>query len=469
MRVICFGRGEILSNFFLHERERKKTRQQIFYFFCRETFPLSRNNNRTGIREEDEEMKRERMMKKKSSSPSAGRDAAEIVAVSVAEKKSDDSDDDDSDDDDDESNTSSKFQTHVLLFLSQLNWMGMHIVFAVALRSSTRAMVLSFYREMLACVLLTMYCFYVSQRRKKRKRKEMTTDEMTEVVVTAANANDDANMTKDENGVTSMQIVAVSIVLGAILALIRGSVVLANANAGPDVTSALVLTTPVLTFFFSALLRVEHFSFREVNREHPENVMKILAILFVTISVAVVCSYKGALMFGDPKEYEAPNVVVGAIWMLTNTLASSVAIVMQKMIINAKIPIEVVNAAMTGIGAFWLLIVGLIAHGTAKDIWTLSSDGLYAVLFGAFFPSAMNLIIFAKSSKLLGPNVTARYFLLQPAMTWALDYLVLKDAVYESYVICAVFSAMAMMSFASANSFVRNTTSKKEEEREEEM
>ena len=62
------------------------------------------------------------------------------------------------------------------------------------------------------------------------------------------------------------------------------------------------------------------------------------------------------------------------------------------------------HAAMTGIGAFWLLIVGLIAHGTAKDIWTLSSDGLYAVLFGAFFPSAMNLIIFAKSSKLLGPR-----------------------------------------------------------------
>ena len=68
-------------------------------------------------------------------------------------------------------------------------------------------------------------------------------------------------------------------------------------------------------------------------------------------------------MFGD--QYEAPNVVVGAIWMLTNTLASSVAIVMQKMIINAKIPIEVVNAAMTGIGAFWLLIVGLM-YGTAK-------------------------------------------------------------------------------------------------------
>jgi drug/metabolite transporter (DMT)-like permease len=407
------------------------------------------------------------MKKSETFSPSAKAHRAEIVvAQNVAEKKSDKNDSDD--DDSDKNNKSKSIQTHVLLFLSQLNWMGMHIVFAVALRSSTRAMVLSFYREMLACVLLTMYCFYVRQRRKKRKRKEMTTEVV--VTATAEQANDDATKkTKDENGVTSMQIVAVSIVLGAILALIRGSVVLANANAGPDVTSALVLTTPVLTFFFSALLRVEHFSFREVNREHPENVMKVLAILFVTISVAVVCSYKGALMFGDPKEYEAPNVVVGAIWMLTNTLASSVAIVMQKMIINAKIPIEVVNAAMTGIGAFWLLIVGLIAHGTAKDIWTLSSDGLYAVLFGAFFPSAMNLIIFAKSSKLLGPNITARYFLLQPAMTWALDYLVLKDAVYESYVICAVFSAMAMMSFASANSFVRNTTSKKEEEREEEM
>ena len=407
------------------------------------------------------------MKKSETFSPSAKAHRAEIVvAQNVAEKKSDKNDSDD--DDSDKNNKSKSIQTHVLLFLSQLNWMGMHIVFAVALRSSTRAMVLSFYREMLACVLLTMYCFYARQRRKKRKRKEMTTEVV--VTATAEQANDDATKkTKDENGVTSMQIVAVSIVLGAILALIRGSVVLANANAGPDVTSALVLTTPVLTFFFSALLRVEHFSFREVNREHPENVMKVLAILFVTISVAVVCSYKGALMFGDPKEYEAPNVVVGAIWMLTNTLASSVAIVMQKMIINAKIPIEVVNAAMTGIGAFWLLIVGLIAHGTAKDIWTLSSDGLYAVLFGAFFPSAMNLIIFAKSSKLLGPNITARYFLLQPAMTWALDYLVLKDAVYESYVICAVFSAMAMMSFASANSFVRNTTSKKEEEREEEM
>ena len=406
------------------------------------------------------------MKKSETFSPSAKAHAEIVVARGVAEKKSDKNDSDD--DDSDKNNKSKSIQTHVLLFLSQLNWMGMHIVFAVALRSSTRAMVLSFYREMLACVLLTMYCFYVRQRRKKRKRKEMTTEVV--VTATAEQANDDATKkTKDENGVTSMQIVAVSIVLGAILALIRGSVVLANANAGPDVTSALVLTTPVLTFFFSALLRVEHFSFREVNREHPENVMKVLAILFVTISVAVVCSYKGALMFGDPKEYEAPNVVVGAIWMLTNTLASSVAIVMQKMIINAKIPIEVVNAAMTGIGAFWLLIVGLIAHGTAKDIWTLSSDGLYAVLFGAFFPSAMNLIIFAKSSKLLGPNITARYFLLQPAMTWALDYLVLKDAVYESYVICAVFSAMAMMSFASANSFVRNTTSKKEEEREEEM
>ena len=284
---------------------------------------------------------------------------------------------------------------------------------------------------------------------------------------TKKNTDEDDDVTETTTKVTSTQtIIVVSIVLGAILALIRASVVLANANAGPDVTSALVLTTPVLTFFFSAMFRIEHFSFREVNREHPENVMKVLAILSVSVSVAVVCSYRGALMFGDPKEYEAPNVLVGAIWMLTNTLASSVAIVMQKMIINANIPIEIVNAAMTGIGAFWLLIVGFIAHGTSKDVWTLSSDGLYAVLFGAFFPSAMNLIIFAKSSKILGPNITARYFLLQPAMTWVLDYVVLKDAVYESYVICAFFSAMAMMLFASANSFVRKP---KEEEREQQV
>ena len=191
------------------------------------------------------------MKKSETFSPSAKAHRAEmgVVAQNVAEKKRDKNDSDD--DDSDKNNKSKSIQTHVLLFLSQLNWMGMHIVFAVALRSSTRAMVLSFYREMLACVLLTMYCFYVRQRRKKRKRKEMTTDEMTtEVVVTATaeQANDDATKkTKDENGVTSMQIVAVSIVLGAILALIRGSVVLANANAGPDVTSALVLTTPVLT------------------------------------------------------------------------------------------------------------------------------------------------------------------------------------------------------------------------------
>ena len=59
-------------------------------------------------------------------------------------------------------------------------------------------------------------------------------------------------MTETTTKVTSTQtIIVVSIVLGAILALIRASVVLANANAGPDVTSALVLTTPVLTFFFS--------------------------------------------------------------------------------------------------------------------------------------------------------------------------------------------------------------------------
>ena len=398
---------------------------------------------------------------------------------------------------DNKNDAKSILQTHFLLFLSQVNWMGMHIVFAVALRSSTKALVLSFYRELLACVLLTAYCCFWWFRRRSREEEEgeeeergeegglgeeegdgdameSTTEALRKKKKTAADAvvavgvNTDAKKKNDdENKVTSTQIILVSVILGAILALIRGSVVLANANAGPDVTSALVLTTPVLTFFFSALLRVEHFSFQEVNREHPENAMKVLAILFVTISVAIVCSYEGALMFGDPKEFEAPNVAVGAIWMLTNTLASSVAIVMQKMIINANIPIEVVNAAMTGIGAFWLLIVGLIAHGTARDIWTLSSDGVYAVLFGAFFPSAMNLIIFAKSSKLLGPNITARYFLLQPAMTWLLDYLILKDAVYESYVICAFFSALAMMSFASANSFVRSKTGKTEEEKEE--
>jgi drug/metabolite transporter (DMT)-like permease len=418
--------------------------------------------------------------------------------MSAGDDYTTESNDENDDNNDNNNNDNNKIilQTHFLLFLSQVNWMGMHIVFAVALRSSTKALVLSFYRELLACVLLTAYCCFwwfrgrsregkeeggeegglgeelgdgdamestTEALRKKKKKKKTAADA---VVVGGVNT-DAKKKNDDENKVTSTQIILVSVVLGAILALIRGSVVLANANAGPDVTSALVLTTPVLTFFFSALLRVEHFSFREVNREHPENAMKVLAILFVTISVAVVCSYKGALMFGDPKEYEAPNVAVGAIWMLTNTLASSVAIVMQKMIINANIPIEVVNAAMTGIGAFWLLIVGLIAHGTARDIWTLSSDGVYAVLFGAFFPSAMNLIIFAKSSKLLGPNITARYFLLQPAMTWLLDYLVLRDAVYESYVICAFFSALAMMSFASANSFVRSKTGKTEEEKEE--
>ena len=388
--------------------------------------------------------------------------------------------------------------THVLLFLSQVNWMGMHIVFAVALRQKTKAMVLSFYRESLACVLLTAFCAHARRRRRRKRGNEKNEEEEEEeeekeeerggrggdgegttTTTTAAvargvtnaetkkNTDEDDDVTETTAKVTSTQtIIVVSIVLGAILALIRASVVLANANAGPDVTSALVLTTPVLTFFFSAMFRIEHFSFREVNREHPENVMKVLAILSVSVSVAVVCSYRGALMFGDPKEYEAPNVLVGAIWMLTNTLASSVAIVMQKMIINANIPIEIVNAAMTGIGAFWLLIVGFIAHGTSKDVWTLSSDGLYAVLFGAFFPSAMNLIIFAKSSKILGPNITARYFLLQPAMTWVLDYVVLKDAVYESYVICAFFSAMAMMLFASANSFVRKP---KEEEREQQV
>ena len=274
--------------------------------------------------------------------------------------------------------------THVLLFLSQVNWMGMHIVFAVALRQKTKAMVLSFYRESLACVLLTAFCAHARRRRRRKRGNEKNEEEEEEekekeeerggrggdgegttTTTTAAvargvtnaetkkNTDEDDDVTETTAKVTSTQtIIVVSIVLGAILALIRASVVLANANAGPDVTSALVLTTPVLTFFFSAMFRLEHFSFREVNREHPENVMKVLAILSVSVSVAVVCSYRGALMFGDPKEYEAPNVLVGAIWMLTNTLASSVAIVMQKMIINANIPIEIVNAAMTGIGAF---------------------------------------------------------------------------------------------------------------------
>ena len=58
--------------------------------------------------------------------------------------------------------------THVLLFLSQVNWMGMHIVFAVALRHKTKAMVLSFYRESLACVLLTAFCAHARRRRRRK-------------------------------------------------------------------------------------------------------------------------------------------------------------------------------------------------------------------------------------------------------------------------------------------------------------
>ena len=77
---------------------------------------------------------------------------------------------------DNKNDAKSILQTHFLLFLSQVNWMGMHIVFAVALRSSTKALVLSFYRELLACVLLTAYCCFggfdvVREKKKKEKKK----------------------------------------------------------------------------------------------------------------------------------------------------------------------------------------------------------------------------------------------------------------------------------------------------------
>ena len=70
--------------------------------------------------------------------------------------------------------------THVLLFLSQVNWMGMHIVFAVALRQKTKAMVLSFYRESLACVLLTAFCAHARRRRRRKRGNEKNEEEEEE-------------------------------------------------------------------------------------------------------------------------------------------------------------------------------------------------------------------------------------------------------------------------------------------------
>ena len=387
---------------------------------------------------------------------------------------------DDRDDQERDLNTENfeRKKVHVFLFIAQVNWMLMHVIFAIALREETRPgqfidpTVLSFYRETIACFILFVY--YYRQRvaslvllfsSRLRRSDEVETDQAIVVVDDAgARLDDDALDDGKEKRRLCLQTIAVSLVFGAILAVIRSSVVLANKNSGPDITSALVLTTPVLTFFFSALFGVEKFSFK--LKEHPENSMKIIAIVFVILSIWVVCKpEKGPLIFGDPHEYVAPNVAIGVTWMLTNTLASSIAIVMQRMIINANIAIDFVNAMMTGICAFWLLVVSLCVHGTGSDVWTLSAPAGLAALYGAVFPSAMNIIIFAKSAKTLGPNITARYFLLQPLMTWTLDYLVLRDAVYLSYVFCAIGCFLAMIFFASANTCAIDVKKQTKEEK----
>jgi len=85
----------------------------------------------------------------------------------------DDATESNNDENDNNNNNKKKIilQTHFLLFLSQVNWMGMHIVFAVALRSSTKALVLprTFSVRVTDGVLLFLVVSRSFERRKRRR------------------------------------------------------------------------------------------------------------------------------------------------------------------------------------------------------------------------------------------------------------------------------------------------------------
>ena len=325
---------------------------------------------------------------------------------------------------------------HLSLVVAQLNWAMMHILLAPALRSGVDPLVLSTSRECLATIILAACAGWTGTRARGGGECHTDGEEASARVRRSRGGGE---------GWRTWELIRAGGSLGFALAIMRSSVVVANYYAGPLVTSTLVLTSPVFTFFFSALAGLESIDPR--RRSTRLQFLGVLGCVAAAIAMGLTGdpSTRGALLLGQPTGvgHVPRNAALGTAFMLLNTCASALQVVWQRKLIDAGFAPNDLNAVMTGVATLWLLFPTLALKHDAGD-WTPTTSFVGAAVYAAVFPSAMNVAIMANANAALGPRVTMLYFVLQPVLTWIADYAFLYDAVYATQVLSAALALGAL-------------------------
>lgn len=235
------------------------------------------------------------------------------------------------------------FLLHGGLFASIVVWSFMHVVISVPLRRGANLAVISVYREVIGALALGGAAHALERR-----------------VLGAAWSRFASRLTwprvprpchSDVRPPVDRQLLRLFAVNGALFAAIRLSILAALANAGPDITAAIVPVTPVATLFIALALRVETLDVRSWP-----GAIQLSGMLLCTLSSVLMAFLRGPLLFGTPPHgaHAPAHVAAGVNWMLLNTLLSAVVQVVNKRIL-ARFPTISTMAAIAVFAVLFLI------------------------------------------------------------------------------------------------------------------
>ena len=207
----------------------------------------------------------------------------------------------------------------------------------------------------------------------------------------------------------------------------RWTLLLGLHGAGPDVAAAITPSTPVITLAITTLMGVERLLLRQASGR-----LQLAGMLLCSGSAAAMAFAKGPLLFGDAPDAAAASAAAaassrGVAWMLLNALLAALVTIVNKEILR-DFPLLSTAVFVEAFTVAWLTLAAAVASPAAA--WRLDKYVVGAAVYSGLFATAMNNLFMARANKHCGPTTANLYMPLQPAMTAALDWLVLGDAVY---------------------------------------
>jgi drug/metabolite transporter (DMT)-like permease len=219
-------------------------------------------------------------------------------------------------------------------------------------------------------------------------------------------------------------------VSGFMSALIRVTIVSALEFGGPNVTAAIVPSTPVITTIAALVSGMETLHVHQVSGELIMGGMALCCLSAIAMGM-----FKGPLLFGKPPvgDHAPHNIPLGALTMLFNCVVSSLLQLVNKKAL-AIYPLYSCTAFTEGFAVLFLALFAA-ASAPASD-WWVNAAVVRAVLFGGLLATALNNVLIARANRRLGPVVANLYVPCQPLFTAILDWIFLGDAFYLSNIMC---------------------------------